>query len=254
MTAVSKSFGGAVALESLRQNLMQVRNRVPDAGGSPYLRMLTDGDWVFGQENNAVAEGSEVVFNVMSIKQGFTCWTNRPGNAKNECKGEEMASLGEPPIVKGELPTYRDEASGPDPLAWKEQFSVEVKFIGGRYDGTQVLWKNSSVGGTKAFAAMLDAILERIGQGSPYVFPIAELRSDYYQHKAHGRTWFPVVEIVGWMDGNGEEEGGEPRTPIEQEPKAETKKAAISETPESRAPVEEPKAAEGAVRRRRRTA
>ena len=268
MNAVTKPTGGAVALAALKQNLSQVRNRVPDAGGTPYLRMLTDGDWVFGAENNAVKEGSEIVVNVMSIKQGYVCWTDRGGNAKNDPKGEEMAPLGADPVSKADLPVYYDEASGSNPLPWKEAFSVEVKFFDGKYEGTQVLWKNNSTGGLRAFAGMLDAILERVGEDNEYVFPIIELSSDYYQHKAHGRTWFPVLSVVGWMNGDGEEdpefvleEGDEPKQ-IEapKEEKKSSRRRAVSDTPEDRKPEPEPEqetAAEapaegGAVRRRRR--
>ena len=267
MGEVTKPTGGAVALAALKQNLSQVRNRVPDAGGTPYLRMLTDGDWVFGAENNAVKDGTEVVANVLSIKQGYVCWTDRGGNAKNDLKGEEMAPLGADPVSKADLPVYYDEASGPNPLPWKEAFSIELKFFEGKYEGTQVLWKNNSTGGLRAFAGLLDAILERVGEDSEYVFPIFEVSSDKYQHKAHGRTWFPVLTIVGWMDKDGNEdpdfvfEEGEEAKQIEA-PKEEAKpsrRRAVSETPEDRKPEQdqEPEKAEapaddGTVRRRRR--
>lgn len=269
MNAVTKPAGGAVALAALKQNLAQVRNRVPDAGGTPFLRMLTDGDWVFGAENNAVKDGTEVVANVMSIKQGYVCWTDRPGNAKNDPKGEEMVPLGAEPISKADLPVYMDEASGPNPLPWKEAFSIELKFFDGKYEGTQVLWKNNSTGGLRAFAGLLDAILERVGMDSEYVFPIIELSSDHYQHKAHGRTWFPVVSVVGWMNSEGEEdpdfvldEDEEETKQIEapKEEKKPSRRRAVSDTPEDRKPEPEPEqepaaeapAEDGAVRRRRR--
>lgn len=268
MNAVTKpTAGGISALDTLKQNLAQVRNRVPDAGGVPYLRMLTDGDWVFGAENNAVKDGTEVVANVLSIKQGYVCWTDRPGNAKNDPKGEEMVPLGAAPISKSDLPVYYDEASGPNPLPWKEAFSIELKFLDGKYEGTQVLWKNNSVGGMKAFGGLLDAILGRVAENSSFCFPIIMLTSDHYQHKAHGRTWFPVVEVVGWMDQDGNEDpdfaaDGEDDVkeiaPPKEEPKA-SRRRAVSETPEDRKPEPEPEPAEaeapaedGAVRRRRR--
>lgn len=288
MNAVTKPAGGALALSQLRANLAQVRNRVPDAGGTPYLRMLTDGDWVFGAENNAVVEkdGALVVFNTLSIKQGFSCWTDRPGNAKNEPKGEELVGLGEPAVTQAELPKYYDDASGPNALPWKASFSIDVKFVDGKYEGQQVLWKNNSTGGLRAFSGLLDAIMARVDEGSDYVFPMVELSSDHYQHKAHGRTWFPVLDIVGWMDNEGNEDPdfvlpedepeaapakparreiaapaaeaprrrarGGTDTPEDRKPEPETEQAQ-AQAPELEAPeAPEAPAADGAVRRRRR--
>lgn len=61
---------GLGALGALRTGLQNVRTRLPEIGSSPYLRLLKDGDWVFGQEDNAVAKGTEAIINPLSIRPG----------------------------------------------------------------------------------------------------------------------------------------------------------------------------------------
>ena len=252
MNDVTKTTG-ADALAHLRQNLGAVRNRLPEAGGKPFLRMLTDGDWVFGKEDNAIEEGAEVIANPLSIKQGFCCWTDRGSNVKNKNMGDEMFALNEKAPMKSELPVYHDEESGPNPLAWKEQVQIDLKFLDGKYKGQEVLYKTSSVGGLRAMGELIEAILDRLSSGTPFVCPIIALSSAHYQHPNWGRTYNPVFTIVGWADmhGNEEEEGGdEAPKQVEKQP-ARSRKTAPKAEPE---PEPEPETANDPkpVRRRRR--
>lgn len=256
MNDVTKT-SGADALAHLRQNLGAVRNRLPEAGGKPFLRMLTDGDWVFGKEDNAIEEGGEVIANPLSIKQGFCCWTDRGNNVKNKNMGDEMFALNEKAPMKSELPVYHDEESGPNPLTWKEQVQIDLKFLGSKYKGQEVLYKTSSVGGLRAMGELIEAVLGRLAGGTSYVCPIIALGCEHYQHPNWGRTYNPVFTVVGWADMHGnEEEEGEAPPQVEEKP-ARSRKAAPKTEPELElepAPEPEPETADDPkpVRRRRR--
>lgn len=260
---------GLGALGALRTGLQNVRTRLPEIGSSPYLRLLKDGDWVFGQEDNAVAKGTEAIINPLSIKHGYSCWTNRqPGQGKNEQLGEIMVGLAQslqpmhelelkrdPQMVAAALrkagldensdPALKREALESVPTAdWKDQISLDMKFVTGKHKGTQVMWKVSSVGGLHAARQVLDAILSKLDEGTEYVCPIVALNADSYKHNTYGKTYTPVLDIVGWANLEGEEEpeeGAEPVARIEQ-------KAAPAPEPE---PEPEVQAEEPARRRRR---
>jgi len=235
---------GLGALGALRTGLQNVRTRLPEIGSSPYLRLLKDGDWVFGQEDNAVAKGTEAIINPLSIRHGYSCWTNRqPGQGKNEQLGEIMVGLAQPLQAVHELPQHSDPTTG-TACPWKDQISLESKFIAGKHKGTQVMWKVSSVGGLNAARQVLDAILSKLDEGTEYVCPIVSLNADSYKHNTYGKTYTPVLDIVGWANLEGAEEpdeGAEPVARIEQ-------KAAPAPEPEPE--VEE--VAEEPARRRRR--
>lgn len=243
---------GLGALGALRTGLQNVRTKLPEIGGSPYLRLLKDGDWVFGQEDNAVAKGTEAVVNPLSIKHGYSAWTNRPaGQGKNENLGEVMVGLGQPLPAVHELDAKTDPQTGAV-CPWKDQLSMDIKFLDGKHKGTQVLWKVSSVGGLNAARTILDAILTKLDEGTAYVCPIITLDSDSYKHAQYGKTYTPKIEVVGWMDLEGNEEGGDDVVSgpasvarVEKQPEPEREPEPEQE-PEAAASAEEP------VRRRRR--
>lgn len=238
---------GLGALSALRSGLTNVRTKLPEAGGSPYLRLLKDGDWVFGQEDNAVAPGTEAIINPLSIKHGYSSWTNRqPKEGKNILKGEIMVGLNQPLPAMHELDKHADEENGDRPCPWKDQIAIDVKFVDGKHKGTQVVFKASSVGGLNAARGVLDAILAKLEEDTEFVCPIIKLSSDSYKHNTYGKTYVPVMEVVGWSNLQGEEEGDE-----DEATKAVTKKP----EPEAEPEVEtaEAETTDEPVRRRRRS-
>ena len=242
--AVTKpAASGLAALGALRTGLSNVRAKLPEAGGSPYLRLLKDGDWVFGQEDHAVAKGTEAVINPMSIKHGYSCWTNRqPGQGKNESLGELMVGLGATLPAMHELEQHTDPQHG-TPCPWKDQISLDVKFLSGKHKGTQVLYKVSSVGGLNACKGILDAIMAKLDEGTPFVCPIVTFDSDSYKHNTYGKTYVPKIEVVGWMDLEGNEEDGDEEPAALEAPKPADE---VVKAPEPEPVAEEP------TRRRRR--
>lgn len=219
-TAVANAAtNGLAVLSSIRTGLAQVRATIPASnGGQALLRMLKDGSWVMGREDNEVKPGTEAIVNPLSFQSGYSCWTNRqPGQGKNENLGEEMWGIGAsmPPVSS--LPQHHDPRTQ-ELCSWRSQMSVEMKIIDGPFSGQQVMYKASSVGGTRALGDMLDAIMARIDSGTEYACPIIAIQSDHYNHNSYGKTYTPDLSIVGWANMRGEEDGEAPAR--EEAPKA----------------------------------
>lgn len=243
-TARTGAVGFAMDIDALRSGLQNVRETMKDTGGTPFLRLLKDGDWVFGSDDASIAMGTEAIINVMSIKHGYSCWTNRkPGEGKNALLGEVMVPFTSPKPLPHELTQKVDDQTG-DACKWNEQNSLDLRLIDGKHKGTQVVYKTTAVGGIRIFAKLIDAILERIiaGEGE-YLCPIISFDSDHYKHPTYGKTYVPKLEIVGWANAAGEENPGDGTASAKLEaPKEEV------EAEEPELPLEE----EAAPRRRRR--
>lgn len=222
--------GGAVALSNLRNSLSKVRGNIKTGGGAKLLRLLKDGEWVYGANDEPVGNGTEAVLNVMSIKHGYSCWTNRgPGEGKNKLMGEILQPLGTDLPMVHELEEKHDPDTGAL-CQWRDQMVVDVKLIGGE----QLLWKISSVGGLNAMADIMDAVMLRIDTGTEFVLPIVAFDVDSYRHSQYGKTYVPKLEIVGWANAAGEEEGADAPAAIEEAPKEAPEELANEEAPRRR--------------------
>lgn len=204
---VEKKSGGALAaVGALKGNLKKVQTQLPETQGLQYLRFLQDGSWVFGQENEEVMVEDQVAFNPLSIKTGWSCWTDRPGKGvKNENLGESMVPLGSDPIAKHDLPEKKDPQNKGEVCDWREQISVDLRFLSGPHKGKQVHYKTTSVGGIGAMRALIDQIILQLDEDPENIVPIVSLDGDHYNHKAYGRTYTPLLKITDWMSINGPE-------------------------------------------------
>lgn len=241
---------GLAALAGLRQGLAQVRATIPaSVGGQPLLRLLKDGQWVVGSEDTVITSGTEVIVNPMSFQNGYSCWTNRaPGQGKNELMGEEMWGIGAAKPPASTLPVHHDPRTQ-DICQWKDVISVDLKVMQGPLAGQQVLYKATSVGGVRALTALLDAIMDRIDtDDTGHVCPILQLSSDSYNHNSYGRTYVPVLEIVGWADMTGKEQIEDDGAPVAVDTKIKAAVAPAKAPEPVKAP--EPEAAPAGRRRR----
>lgn len=237
---------GLGALGALRTGLANVRAKLPEAGGKGILRMLQEADgWVFGQEDNALPLGTEVAINPLSIRHGYTCWTDRAkGEGKNENLGERLYGLSEQVPAMHELEQMKDPKTG-DNCAWKDALTMDMKILDGKHANTEIVYKPTSVGGMNASRTIIDAVFDKLAEETPFVCPIVKLDQDNYKHASYGKTYVPKFEVVGWMDLEGNEEGADA-----DEPKA----VAKAEEAEPEVETEADTQAEEAPARRRRRA
>lgn len=189
--AVANRAAGAIAsLSSLKSGLQNVTSTIVARGGDPFLRLLTDGSWVYGADNVEVEEGSLWAVNPLSIQHGWVSWTDHPGKQANEIVGEVMVPAGSPlPDMAG----LRDTG-----WPWTQQLSIQVQCVSGEDTGTSVLYKTTSVGGTNAVKALLNKLMAQLDVDPTHPVPVIELLTDHYTHKKWGKTYTPVFEVRSW--------------------------------------------------------
>lgn len=189
------------SLAALRSALNTVTAVLPASdGGMPYLRLLKDGEWVFGKDDVVVQQGTKAVVDVKSAKVGYACWTDRAKNKMKDVRlGEVMADVfkGEPVPREADLPKHVDPETG-EPAQWKLQASFVVKLLDGDNAGQPLLWKTSSYNGLLSASELSRQIAARVDEGNEAVFPVIEIRSVAAKN-AYGRFYKPDMRIVGWM-------------------------------------------------------
>lgn len=204
--ATAKPAGNAVAaLAGLRAGLANVAASTPMRITDPFMRMGTDGVWIYGAENIEVEEGSEWAINPLSIRHGYSCWTSYPAKAKkkNELKGEVMVGAASPKPGRETLQTFTDPEYGD--WEWKDQVSFSLMCVSGEDKGVVVLYKTSSVGGLNACGALIETIIKQLDDDPTKPVPVVLLENDSYTHKTYGKTYTPILKIVSW---HGLPEGG----------------------------------------------
>jgi hypothetical protein len=177
-------------VERLTKGIAESRaSTVIAAGGKPILRLLKSGDWVFGQSDEEVQEGSRWAVNVATIQHGYVCWID------GAIRGEVMTSVfahkpERPPAIEG--------------TPYKEQRSFDMRCMDGDDAGTEVIYKVSSLSGMGTSDKLFAALQARAEEDKNFIFPVVTLDVDHYNHKKHGKIYTPVLNIVGWVDANGE--------------------------------------------------
>ena len=95
---------------------------VAPGGGKPLLRLLKDGNWVFGQDDATVEKGSKWAINVKTLGWGWVCWTNY--------EGEKNKRLG---LVIGSMKESRPPQPAPiQGFAFKEYYTFDALCVAAR--------------------------------------------------------------------------------------------------------------------------
>lgn len=254
-TNIASATGTAVgALKNLKAGLANVRNAAPSSGMEGILKLGKDGKWNYGAGNLEIEPGSRWAVNPLSLKHGWICWKVIPEGSKDtpEKLGEDMVSMFETKPLLSELPDYGHP--------WAECISFNLKCLDGEDKDEEVIYNPTSKGSRKTIDDLLGAIINREDESTPV--PIVVLKSDHYQHKTWGKTYFPIIEVVDWMgmDGAGSAEAPkeEPKQAAPQEATRRRGAAAPAPEPEVEDEQDEPVTATqeaapaGEVRRRRR--
>lgn len=172
-----------------------------------YLKMTKAGEWVFGQNEDDVEEGSVWAIDPRSLVKGFIAWD------EGEKLGEEMAQVfGEPPISKGDLP----DVGG----AWVDQLGFNLACTTGAQAGTQCIYKTNSKGGRKAIRQYMSALQVQMKDDPENCVALVELDTDFYKHKEYGRIYNPILSIVDWVSLDATEVPADEDEDEEETPKA----------------------------------
>src|SRR6188508_3331842 len=79
---------------SLMAGIEQTRATIVAGGGKPFLRLLRTGDYVYGQQNVDVQDGSLWAVNLATLERGWVCWGD------GEMLGQIMVSVQQPQPVR----------------------------------------------------------------------------------------------------------------------------------------------------------
>jgi hypothetical protein len=217
-------MGLPATLGTLVSSIQSTKTRLSvsgDIGADKFfLKVAKQGFWVYGAEETEVEEASKWAINPNAIATGYACW------ADAELLDEQMALITEEPIVKSSLAVHNHP--------WNPQIGLQLVCISGEDKGVQVLYQATSLGARKAFAKLLDSLLEKAGSGSTKLVPIVELEVSSYKHKKWGKVFTPLLTVVDWMSVEdssvtpeaAEEESGadEAQAQAEAEPEPEPEK------------------------------
>ena len=164
-----------------------------DTSGVAYLKMTKAGEWIFGADEVEVNETTEWAINPDCFSVGYACWGD------GVLLDEKMALVTDDAILKSDLPTLSH--------GWKDQVGMQLACLEGVNEGQQVVYTATSKGGSDAFKAVVEAVVERATAGKTDIIPVVCLTTDSYKHKKYGKVYTPVFNIIGWEGG---EESAEP--------------------------------------------
>jgi hypothetical protein len=170
--------------------------------GNVILKMDKTGHWVFGADQTEVEDDATWAVNPFSFVHGFIAWGD------GEVLGEKMTGVQNP------LPEL-DVAPAGAKRGWETQIGMSLKCLTGDDKDMEARFTTTSVGGKKAVQALGVAIATQVEKDQTKPVAIVKLKKDHYAHKAYGRIYTPVFEIVEWvrMDGELEEAAPEIEAP-----------------------------------------
>jgi hypothetical protein len=183
------------ALKSLKQGIQNVQQTMARRSSNPFLRMLKDGEWVYGQEDIIVEGGSLWAANPLSIMHGWTAWKRAKEGEKVDNSGGPLGEI----MVPQTSPLPPKDSLKDVGAEWKYQTSIEFKCLNGTDKGEQVLYKASSAGGSAAMDDLVKAISRQLDEDESAPVPVVKFGYDTYNHKVHGKTYVPIIEVVSWL-------------------------------------------------------
>jgi hypothetical protein len=166
------------------------------------LLKFSKGDWLAGQENRQIADGTTLVAIMDSLVVGLQRWENQRPVAYR------MGLL-----VEGFVPPQRDELGDTDEALWEcddagkprdpWQFTNYLPLVNPENPDQTFTFTTSSKGGLSAIAKLCreyGRACEKEGRKDQY--PLVKLSTGSYAHRdrSRGRIKFPVLTIIGWVN------------------------------------------------------
>jgi len=169
--------------------------------GKALLRFTKQGTWIFGVDNELLAPGARLVLNPASMSKGYVAWY------QSKIEGEVMQPLSLGPVDPSKLPPVNSGSippggKAPSGRGWEDQASIEA--VTQSEIPLCMIYKTSSLGGMKVLLDLASTIVMGFAENPKRAYPVVELGADSYQHKEYGQVFTPIIEVVGWLDVNGE--------------------------------------------------
>jgi hypothetical protein len=157
------------------------------------LLRFTKGEYIAGQDNEEIAEGTKMLVNIDSVTSGWMLWLNK------KLVEQDMG-----PVMQGFQPKKRSELSYSNKSEWPDDTENDpwqltnqclMKAVKG---GDIYTFTISSKGGISAIGNLCTSASEYMREGHENENPIIELGIDSYKHSEYGKIFVPVLSIVGW--------------------------------------------------------
>jgi hypothetical protein len=188
---VAFSGSNLPSVTSLSTALRSLETEVGGNAGSAILKMDRTGHWVFGAGESEVESDSTWAVNPFSFVHGFICW------GEGEVLGEKMVGITQP------LPEL-DAAPAGGKRGWETQVGMSLKCLSGEDKGLEVRYSTTSVGGKRSVQTLAVAIAAQVDLDQSKPVPVINLKKEFYQHKAYGKIYTPVFDVVEWVGLEGE--------------------------------------------------
>ena len=178
------------SVQSLAEALRNVSSDVAGSG-SVILKMDKVGHWVFGADQTEVEDDATWAINPFSFTHGYIAW------GEGEVLAEKVVPVSQP------LPEL-DAAPPGSKRGWEVQLGMSLKCLSGEDKDMEARYTVTSVGGKKAVQALALTIAAQVEKDQTRPVPVVKLRKEHYTHKAYGRIYTPVFDVVDWVGMNGE--------------------------------------------------
>lgn len=172
---------------ALMRGLQTFGASIAQSGGLPILRLLKSGRFVYGPDDTDLQEGSHWALNPASLQHGWACWID------SELLGEVMVPFTVPVPLPETLADYGDKD------AWKPQIYTELKCLNGEDAGMTVRYKSTALGMRGEIKKVIAAMIGQLAVDKEFYVPVIEFDVDSYNHKKHGETFKPVMDVVDWL-------------------------------------------------------
>ena len=164
------------------------------------LLKFSKGDYMAGENNEDIAEGTELAANMDSLAVGWIKWQdNKPA--------EQMMGL----VCEGYQPPKRKDLDDNDETTWELdennqprdpwQFTNQIVLKEpGDPEGQLYTFSTSSRGGINAMGELCKTFGKHSRQ-APDDMPVVALSVGSYMHsnKAYGKIKFPILPVKGWV-------------------------------------------------------
>jgi len=97
-----------------------------------------------------------------------------------------------------------DAAPAGGKRGWETQVGMSLKCLSGEDKGLEVRYSTTSVGGKRSVQTLAVAIAAQVDADQDKPVPVINLKKEFYQHKAYGKIYTPVFEVVEWVGLDGE--------------------------------------------------
>lgn len=165
------------------------------------LLKFSKGDYLVGEDNDEVEEGTQYVANMDELMVGWIRWEDgKPtdqimGRVSEGYQAPKRNTLGDDDKSKWEVDEQNRER---DP--WQFSNYLILKTPGESGDDSLFTFTTSSRGGLNAIGELCKAYGKAMRQ-KPDEFPVISLGVGSYQHsnKAYGRIKFPILAVESWV-------------------------------------------------------